>query len=157
MCAAIDDRSWRMPSFVCDLTSFHVHRFLSSVHAVPTQSLIFAGVSALMCGIVSTVRYEVSDTASNDTPSIELKGIPQSCKIVWALPYAKQKQKQKCIITPRFTPFCGFHPLYTNKNNSDFIFVGPQLKTYLQQKWVSFLLAFLAYKNENNFEESMTY
>ncbi len=111
-----------------------------------------------MCGIVSTVRHEVSDTASNDTPSIELKGIPQNCKIVWALPYAKQKQKQKCIITtPRFTPFCGFHPLYTNKNNSDFIFVGPQLKTYLQQKWVSFLLAFLAYKNENNFEDSMTY
>jgi hypothetical protein len=28
--------------------------------------------------------------------------------------------------------------------------------TYLQQKWISFLLAFLVNKNENNFEDSMT-
>ncbi len=45
--------------------------------------------------------------------------------------------------------FCGFHPPHTNKNNSDFIFVGPRLITYLQQKWISFLLTFLVNKNEN--------
>jgi hypothetical protein len=62
------------------------------------------------------------------------------------------------MITPRFTHFWGFHSPYTNKNknNSDFIFVGPRLKTYLQQKWISFLLAFVVNKNENNFEDSMT-
>jgi hypothetical protein len=44
-----------------------------------------------------------------------------------ALPYTGQKQKQKWIISPKFTHICGFHPPYTNKNknNSDFIFVGP--------------------------------
>ncbi len=48
-------------------------------------------------------------------------------------------------------------PLYNkNKNNSDFIFVGPRLITYLQQKLISFLLPFLVNKNENNFEHSMT-
>ena len=77
----------------------------------------------------------------------------------WALPYMGQKQKQKWIITPQFTHFCGFHHPYANKNknNSDFIFVGPRLITYLQQKWISFLFAFLVNKNENNFEDSMTY
>ena len=76
-----------------------------------------------------------------------------------ALPYAGQKQKQKWIITPQFTHFCGFHPPYTNKtkNTSDFIFVGPWLITYLQQKWISFWLAFLVNKNDNNFDDSMTY
>jgi hypothetical protein len=71
----------------------------------------------------------------------------------------RKNQKQKWITTPRFTHFCGFHPPFTNKNknNSDFIFVGPRLITYLQQKWISFLLAFIVNKNENNFEDSMTY
>ncbi len=80
-------------------------------------------------------------------------------KMSKALPYTGQKQKQKWIITPWFTHFCGFHPpahTNKNKNNSDFIFVGPQLITYLQQKWISFLLAFVVNKNENNFEDSMT-
>ena len=47
-------------------------------------------------------------------------------------------------------PFCRLHcpRRDKNKNNSDFIFVGPWLRTCLQQKWISFLLAFLADKNE---------
>ena len=43
----------------------------------------------------------------------------------WALPYMGQKQKQKWIITPQFTHFCGFHPPYTNKNKSDLILLAP--------------------------------
>jgi hypothetical protein len=67
--------------------------------------------------------------------------------------------KTKMDNTPRFTPCCRF-PVskctQQNKINSNIIFVGISLRTYHQQKWISFLLPFLADKNDYNSEDSMT-